>query len=256
MATDYRRINAAVSYEMFSVFQVKSGAIGDDRAAAIVEARTCLDGLADTDVTVRGLYCVAGLRADADWMVWTHADSIEALQSAYNKLRRSCALGRVSTPVWSSAAVHRPAEFNKTHVPAFLAGEAPGAYLCVYPFVRSFDWYLLPESDRRTMLADHGRQARGYPDVRANTMAAFALGDYEWILAFEAPEMHRIVDLMRELRATEARRHVRDELPFFAGPRVSVERLVAELPDARSARLCAPGRRTPRPRRSGHATHG
>ena len=61
-------------------------------------------------------------------------------------------------------------------------------------------------------------------------MAAFALGDYEWILAFEAPEMHRIVDLMRELRATEARRHVRDELPFFAGPRVSVDRLVAELP--------------------------
>ena len=230
LATDYRRINAAVHYEMFSVFQVKPGALGEDRAAAIVEARTCLDRLADSGVTLRGLYCVAGLRADADWMLWTHADSIEALQSAYNKLRRSCALGRVSTPVWSSAGIHRPAEFNKTHVPAFLAGEAPGAYLCVYPFVRSFDWYLLPESDRRTMLADHGKQARGYPDVRANTMAAFALGDYEWILAFEAPEMDRIVDLMRELRATEARRHVRAEIPFFAGPRVSLDRLVAELP--------------------------
>ena len=230
LASDYRRINAAVRYEMFSVFQVKPGALGEDRAAASGDVRTCLDGLADTDVTVRGLYCVAGLRADADWMVWMHADNIEALQSAYNKLRRSCPLGRASTPVWSSAAVHRPAEFNKTHVPAFLAGEAPGAYLCVYPFVRSFDWYLLPESDRRTMLADHGKQARGYPDVRANTMAAFALGDYEWILAFEAPKMDRIVDLMRELRATEARRHVRAEIPFYAGPRVSVERLVAELP--------------------------
>jgi chlorite dismutase len=132
--------------------------------------------------------------------------------------------------VWSSAAVHRPAEFNKTHVPAFLAGEHPGAYLCVYPFVRSYDWYLLPEADRRTMLADHGKQARNYPDVRANTMAAFALGDYEWILAFEAAEMHRIVDLMRELRAAEARRHVRAEVPFFAGPRVAVDQLIAGLP--------------------------
>ena len=56
-------------------------------------------------------------------------------------------------------------------------------------------------------------------------MAAFALGDYEWILAFEAKEMHRIVDLMRELRSTEARRHVREEVPFFSGPRVSVDRL-------------------------------
>ena len=47
------------------------------------------------------------------------------------------------------------------------------------------------------MLAEHGQMARGYPDVRANTVASFALGDYEWILAFEADELHRIVDLMR-----------------------------------------------------------
>ncbi|MGH3968131.1 MAG: chlorite dismutase family protein, partial [Mycobacterium sp.] len=51
-----------------------------------------------------------------------------------------------------------------------------------------------------------------------------------WILAFEAPELHRIVDLMRELRATDARRHTRAETPFFTGPRVPVEQLVAALP--------------------------
>ena len=72
--------------------------------------------------------------------------------------------------------------------------------------------------------------ARGYKDVRANTVPAFALGDYEWILAFEAAELYRIVDLMRDLRATEARRHVREEIPFFTGPRVSVEELVSRLP--------------------------
>ena len=97
-------------------------------------------------------------------------------------------------------ALHRPAEFNKSHVPAFLAGEEPRGYVCVYPFVRSYDWYLLPDDERRTMLAEHGKAARDYPDVRANTVAPFALGDYEWILAFEADELHRIVDLMRDLR--------------------------------------------------------
>ena len=64
----------------------------------------------------------------------------------------------------------------------------------MYPFVRGYDWYLLPEEERRAMLADHGRAARGYPDVRANTVPAFALGDYEWLLAFEADELHRIVE--------------------------------------------------------------
>ena len=92
------------------------------------------------------------------------------------------------------------------------------------------DWTVLPEDERRTMLIEHGQAARDYPDVRANTLSAFALGDYEWILAFEADELHRIVDLMRELRATEARRHVREEVPFFTGPRVQVGDLVATLP--------------------------
>jgi len=100
----------------------------------------------------------------------------------------------------------------------------------VYPFVRSYEWYLLPEEERRDMLAEHGRQARGYPDVRANTVAAFALGDYEWILAFEADELDRIVDLMRDLRASRARLDVREEVPFFTGRRRSMAELVASLP--------------------------
>ena len=69
------------------------------------------------------------------------------------------------------------------------------------------------------MLAEHGRMAMPYPDVRANTVSSFALGDYEWLLAFEAAELHRIVDLMRALRAAAARRHTREELPFYTGRR-------------------------------------
>jgi chlorite dismutase len=127
-------------------------------------------------------------------------------------------------------ALHRPAEFNKSHVPAFLNDEEPRAYVCVYPFVRSSEWYLLPDEERRAMLAEHGKMARGFPDVRANTVASFALGDYEWMLAFEADELHRIVDLMRELRASTARRHVREEVPFYTGSRKPVAELVAALP--------------------------
>jgi len=96
--------------------------------------------------------------------------------------------------------------------------------------VRSYDWYLLDDKSRRDMLVEHGMQARGYPDVRANTIASFALNDYEWVLAFEADELHRIVDLMRELRASKARMHVREEVPFFTGPLVTVSDLVAALP--------------------------
>jgi len=95
--------------------------------------------------------------------------------------------------------------------------------------VRSYEWYLLDETERRVMLAEHGKMARDYPDVRANTVSAFALGDYEWMLAFEADELHRIVDLMRHLRGAAARRHTRVEVPFYTGRRKPVSELVASL---------------------------
>ena len=227
---DYDELNATIRYLMFSVFQIRAGELPDDRAEVAADLERFLADVAETGVEVRGIYDVQGMRGDADFMFWWHAETIEQLQAAYSAFRRTTILGRVSAPVWSASALHRPAEFNKSHIPAFLAGEAPGNYVCVYPFVRSLDWYVLPDADRRKMLADHGKAARGYADVRANTVPAFALGDYEWLLAFEAPELYRIVDLMRDLRATEARLHVREEIPFFTGPRVSAGKLANSLP--------------------------
>jgi peroxiredoxin len=227
---DYDRLNSEIRYTMWSVFRVRPGGLGEDRAEATAQATEFFDALAGKGVVLRGLYDLAGMRADADYMVWWHADNVEALQASYASLRRSTALGRASEPVWSQVALHRPAEFNKSHLPAFVAGEEPRRYVCVYPFVRSYEWYLLPDEERRRMLAEHGMEARGYPDVRANTVPAFALGDYEWILAFEADQLERIVDLMRHLRATDARRHVREETPFFTGPRVEPGDLLVSLP--------------------------
>jgi hydrogen peroxide-dependent heme synthase len=242
-AVDAEAINAGLRYAMIAVFSlVEPLPVGDDeRAELVTEAENALwDGLPEADrdpagasggVVVRGLYDVAGLRADADLMMWVHGPSLEAVQGAYQRLRAS-RLGASLTPAWSVVALHRAAEFNRGHVPAFLAGEQPRGYLCVYPFVRSYDWYLLPDDERRVMLRDHGIAAAEYKDVRANTMSTFALSDYEWLLAFEADELHRIVDLMRDLRATEARRHVREEVPFFTGPRVTLADWVDRQPRA------------------------
>jgi chlorite dismutase len=224
-----KEINATIRYTMWSVFRLETPLRDADRAGEAAELHDLFAKLATDDVVVRGTYDVSGLRADADLLIWWHAPTADALQAAYNAFRRT-ALGRRMAPVWSQMAIHRPAEFNKSHIPAFMADETPRAYLCVYPFVRSYEWYLLPDEERRDMLREHGMQARDYPDVRANTVASFALGDYEWILAFEADELHRIVDLMRELRASRARRHVREEIPFFTGRAHSVRQLVELWP--------------------------
>lgn len=77
------------------------------------------------------------------------------------------------------------------------------------------------------MLMDHGRKGAAFTGVVANTVASFALGDYEWLLPMEADELTDLVDMMRELRYTEARHHVREEVPFYTGRLLDL----AEIPE-------------------------
>lgn len=179
-------------------------------------------------VTLRGIYDVSGLRADADVMLWLHGPTAEGLQWALRELRRS-RLFRALLPTWNAMGVHRDAEFNKQHVPGFLRGIEPKSWLTVYPFVRSYEWYLLPPEERGRMLAEHGRKGAAFRGVIANTVASFSLGDYEWLLPLESDELTDLVDLMRDLRATDARRHVREEVPFYTGRRVTTAELVEVL---------------------------
>jgi chlorite dismutase len=179
-------------------------------------------------VTVRGFYDVSSIRADADLMIWLHGPDPQKLQWALRELRRAPQLSTL-LPTWNVLGVHRDAEFTANHLPAFMRGAEPEKWLTVYPFVRSYEWYLLPDEERKAMLGQHGRKGSEYRQVLANTVASFALGDYEWILALEAPELVDLVDLMRHLRQTDARRHVREEVPFYTGRRISLDEIAEVL---------------------------
>jgi len=200
----------------------------DEAAQAAAGYEDTVARLAGEGVTVRGTYDVSALRADADIMIWLHGEVPEAVQSAYRQLLRTDVLGGL-LPTWNAMGMHREAEFSRNHSPAFMRGKAPEAWLTVYPFVRSYEWYLLPEAERRQMLAEHGKQGSEHRAVLTNTVASFSLGDYEWILALEAPELVQLVDLMRDLRYTEARRHVREEIPFFTGRRIPTTDIIEVL---------------------------
>jgi chlorite dismutase len=212
-------------YTLWAVLRRDPAAAAPD-ASAVAEFDAAVEELAGAGVTLRGVYDVSGLRADADLMLWLHGGDAAGLQAALRRLRRTRLLASL-LPRWNAMGVHRDAEFNRSHVPGFLRGEAARAWLVVYPFNRSYDWYVLPEEERSRMLADHGRKGAAYRSVVANTVAAFALGDYEWILPMESDSLTDLVDMMRDLRATDARLHVREEVPFFTGRRVTT----AEVPD-------------------------
>ena len=209
-------INDTIRYTNWTTWK-KTGVMGSPGEAK-KELQTFVDSLTSQGIDLRGAYDLRGLRADADLMLWIHGPTAEGVQDALRAFAHTSA-GAAFVNTWAGMGLHRPAEFNRSHVPGFMLGAEPKKWLCMYPFVRSYDWYLLPEPERREMLVEHGKAGSVYPQIVSSTVASFALGDYEWLLALESDELHDLVDMMRDLRYTKARLHVREEVPFFTGQR-------------------------------------
>jgi chlorite dismutase len=179
-------------------------------------------------VDVRGTYSTVGFRADADLMLWLVGPTPDDVQRFLVELRRTH-VGDLLDVTWTFMGVVKPAEFTADHAPAFVKGTPPKRFACVYPFVRTPDWYLLPREERAAMLAEHGVMGREFPDVLANTTSAFGLGDWEWILCFEADEADLIVDCIRRLREAKARAFTKEEVPFVTGIRKPIREALDDL---------------------------
>lgn len=214
-------------YAMYPVFKATRAFRNLDLDDAAQEVENLVKSWGG-NVTVRGVYSTVGFRADADLMLWLIGPTPDALQQALVGFRRTQA-GRELDLVWSFMGVVKPAEFTADHAPAFVKGDPPGRYLNVYPFVRTPEWYLLARQERAEMLAEHGVIGREYPDVLANTTSSFGINDWEWILAFEADELDRIVDCIRRLRDAKARRFTKVEIPFVTGIRKDVRAVFDDL---------------------------
>ncbi len=224
--------NPGTIYALYPVFtaapQLREAlADPDDRARAVRELEDLVKTW-DGSIEVRGVYSTVGFRPDADLMLWLVGASADDVQRAVVELRRT-EVGGFLDLTWSFMGVVKPAEFTADHQPAFMKGDAPQRYLCVYPFVRTPDWYLLPRDERGELLREHGVVGRAFPEVQANTTSGFGLGDWEWILAFEAEQLDRIVDCIRALRDTQARRFTKEEVPFVTGIRKSIADAVDDL---------------------------
>ncbi len=136
---------------------------GKKQFLAALEAR-------DPHVRVRGVYSLAGLRADADLMLWLLADDLDALQRLAVAVRKS-GLGKYLIPVETYVGVTTPARYDPQHLPAFLSGAPPRKYVSVYPFVKTAEWFLLPYERRRELMGEHGYVGRRYAVSREKLVA-------------------------------------------------------------------------------------
>ena len=165
-------------------------------------------------------YSLMGMRGDADLLLWQVGDRLEEIRELATAVF-STAMGPYLSAPYSYLAMTRRSIYVSPEEQGGPAGRSelsPGdaKYLFVYPFVKTRAWYKLSKAERQRMMDEHIGIGRRYPSVKLNTTYSYGLDDQEFVVAFETDEPSDFLDLVMELRETEASAYTLRDTPIFS----------------------------------------
>jgi len=190
-----------------------------------------LGGSAET-MTTR-TYTTVGTRTDTEFMVWQIAEDLWPIQEFHSRLLNSSIGGYLKVSNSFLSLTRRSMYQNPKHPGAAAARERiqplDRRYLFVYPFVKTRSWYALPREERQRMMNQHIEVGHKYHSVKINTTYSFGLDDQEFVLAFEADDPKVFLDLVMELRETEASSYTLRDTPMFTCRLMKPDKLLEHL---------------------------
>ena len=170
-------------------------------------------------------YSLVGTRGDADFMLWTITGSLDILQKSHSDILKSEIGKYLSTP-YSYLAMLRPSQYFGGPSEKDPVGSK---YLFVYPFTKKREWYSIPFEERRRIMKDHVQAGQKYPSVTIHTSYSFGIDDYEFILSFETDRPEDFLNLVMDLRTTEASKYTAVETPIFTCLQVEPDKMLELL---------------------------
>ncbi len=164
-------------------------------------------------------YSTVGIRADADLLLWRVGHDLELFNSMTARLNRT-ALGAHLHLTRSYLSMTRKSLYEDRISPEHAEERvriAPGkaGYVFVYPFEKKREWYMLTRFTRQGMMDEHIYVGNKYPSVKLNTTYSFGLDDQEFVVAFETDNPEDFLDLVMELRETQASLYTLRDTPIF-----------------------------------------
>jgi chlorite dismutase len=165
-------------------------------------------------------YSLVGLRGDADLLLWQAAETPEDLQAFGAGLRRAGLWAHMEI-AHNYLAMTRRSQYIDNHTHEGQDGArtrvqpAGAPYLFIYPFIKTRAWYALPFEERQRMMDTHIKVGHKYPRIKINTTYSFGLDDQEFVVAFEGDSPSEFLDLVMELRGSEASQYTLRDTPAF-----------------------------------------
>ncbi len=164
-------------------------------------------------------YSLMGTRADAELLLWQIAESVEPFQELATAISSTRMGGYLNLSVsylsQTKRSIYEIRDNPQEDIERLIISPSEAKYLFVYPFVKTRSWYKMSLEERQTMMDEHIRVGRKYPAVKLNTTYSFGLDDQEFVVAFETDEPSDFLDLVQELRETDASLYTLRDTPLY-----------------------------------------
>lgn len=187
-------------------------------------------------------YGLVGIRGDCDFLLWQVAEDLDALVALQTALNRTDLGAYLSLP-YSYLAMTRRSIYQFPEDPGapsrLVIRPSDARYLFVYPFIKTRAWYSLPKPERQVMMDEHVRIGRKYPSIRLNTTYSYGLDDQEFIVAFEGDSPAEFLDLVMELRESQASAYTLRDTPTFTCVQMALWDMLDTLGGAGSVQAVA-----------------
>ena len=171
-----------------------------------------------SDRITMGSYSLVGTRGDVDFLLWEISPTLEAINELQAQLNRT-ELGSYLEMPHSYLSMTRRSQYVDSHQhdgqEAATMRIIGRKYLFVYPFLKTHEWYQLSKEERQRLMSEHFVIGHRYPDVKISTAYSFGLDDQEFVLGFESDDPANFLDLVEDLRGSEARPYTLRDTPIF-----------------------------------------
>jgi chlorite dismutase len=164
-------------------------------------------------------YTLVGIRGDCDFMLWKIGYNLKDFTEMQAHLFSTGMGPFLETPYYYLAMTRRSIYLDPVN-PSHDEDRTriiPGKkkFLFVYPFIKTREWYALPKEKRQEMMTEHIIAGNRYPSVKLNTTYSYGLDDQEFVVAFETDNPEDFLDLVMELRDSQASRYTKQDTPTF-----------------------------------------
>jgi chlorite dismutase len=178
------------------------------------------------------VYSTAGVRPDADFLLWKITERYDDLGELGAELNGSPLAAYLETP-YSYLATTKASQYTAARRPRKVVPKG-SPYLVVYPFVKVRAWYALAQHERQRAMDEHMRVGAEFESIHNHTTYSFGIDDQEFMTVFECDEPADFMHLMLKLRESEASRYTERDTPIFVGRGCEIREALDALDGARA----------------------